>query len=215
MLDLLLNNAHLVWRGLSVTISASALVIGAGTLGGIFGGLALLYGPLPLRLLMRIYVDTIRGIPLLVLIFSVFYGLPALGLPITGFASAVLALVIFGIAHVSEVVRGAVDSIPDGQTEAAKSIGLTFYKRLRYVIFPQALARAIPPWTNTAVELVKASSLLALVSIVDLLYSTEQIAARTRQPLLFYGVAALLYFSINYSLSRVGARIEKKFTFSS
>jgi polar amino acid transport system permease protein len=215
MLDLLLNNAHLVWRGLSVTIEASALVIGAGTLGGMFGGLVLLYGPLPLRLLMRIYVDTIRGIPLLVLIFSVFYGLPALGLPITGFVSAVLALAIFGTAHVSEVVRGAVDSIPDGQTEAAKSIGLTFYKRLRYVIFPQALARAIPPWTNTAVELVKASSLLALVSIVDLLYSTEQIAARTRQPLLFYGVAALLYFSINYSLSRVGARIEKKFTFSS
>jgi polar amino acid transport system permease protein len=215
MFDLLLNNAHLVWRGLSVTIAASALVIGAGTLGGMFGGLVLLYGPLPLRLLMRIYVDTIRGIPLLVLIFSVFYGLPALGLPITGFVSAVLALAIFGTAHVSEVVRGAVDSIPDGQTEAAKSIGLTFYKRLRYVIFPQALARAIPPWTNTAVELVKASSLLALVSIVDLLYSTEQIAARTRQPLLFYGVAALLYFSINYSLSRVGARIEKKFTFSS
>jgi polar amino acid transport system permease protein len=215
MFDLLLNNAHLVWRGLSVTIAASALVIGAGTLGGMFGGLALLYGPLPLRLLMRIYVDTIRGIPLLVLIFSVFYGLPALGLPITGFVSAVLALAIFGTAHVSEVVRGAVDSIPDGQTEAAKSIGLTFYKRLRYVIFPQALARAIPPWTNTAVELVKASSLLALVSIVDLLYSTEQIAARTREPLLFYGVAALLYFSINYSLSRVGARIEKKFTFSS
>ena len=123
MFDLLLNNAHLVWRGLSVTIAASALVIGAGTLGGLFGGLALLYGPLPLRLLMRIYVDTIRGIPLLVLIFSVFYGLPALGLPITGFVSAVLALAIFGTAHVSEVVRGAVDSIPDGQTEAAKSIG--------------------------------------------------------------------------------------------
>ena len=215
MLDQLLNSAHLVWRGLSVTIGASALVIGAGTLGGLFGGLVLLYGPLPLRLLMRIYVDTIRGIPLLVLIFSVFYGLPALGLQITGFVAAVLALAIFGTAHVSEVVRGAVDSIPDGQTEAAKSIGLTFYKRLRYVIFPQALARAIPPWTNTAVELVKASSLLALVSIVDLLYSTEQIAARTRQPLLFYGVAALLYFSINYSLSLVGARIEKKFTFSS
>ena len=215
MLDLVLNNAHLVWRGLSVTLEASALVIAAGTLGGLFGGLALLYGPLPLRLLMRLYVDTIRGIPLLVLIFSVFYGLPALGLQISGFIAAVLALAIFGTAHVSEVVRGAVDSIPDGQTEAAKSIGLTFYKRLRYVIFPQALARAIPPWTNTAVELVKASSLLALVSIVDLLYSTEQIAARTRQPLLFYGVAALLYFSINYSLSRVGARIEKKFTFSS
>jgi len=187
----------------------------AASIAGLFTGLALLYGPLPLRLLIRVYVDTVRGIPLLVLIFSVFYGLPAMGMQISAFVAAVLALSIFGTAHVSEVVRGAMDSIPDGQTEAAKAIGLTFYKRLRYVIFPQALARAIPPWTNTAVELVKASSLLALVSIIDLLYSTEQIAARTREPLLFYGVAALLYFSINYSLSLVGARVEKKFRYSS
>ena len=215
MLDLMLRNAHLVWRGLSVTIEASAAVIAAASAGGLIGGLALLYGPLPLRLLMRLYVDTIRGIPLLVLIFSVFYGLPSLGFQISGFAAAALALSVFGTAHVSEVVRGAVDSIPHGQTEAAKAIGLTFYKRLRYVIFPQALARAIPPWTNTAVELVKASSLLALVSIVDLLYSTEQIAARTREPLLFYGVAALLYFVLNYSLSMAGSWIEKRFTYSS
>ncbi len=215
MIDLMLRNAHLVWRGLSVTIEASAVVIGAASAGGLLGGLALLYGPWPLRLLMRVYVDTIRGIPLLVLIFSVFYGLPALGFQISGFTAAVLALSVFGTAHVSEVVRGAVDSIPDGQTEAAKAIGLTFYKRLRYVVFPQALARAIPPWTNTAVELVKASSLLALVSIVDLLYSTEQIAARTREPLLFYGVAALLYFALNYSISMAGSWIERRFTYSS
>ncbi|MEE4601982.1 MAG: amino acid ABC transporter permease [Desulfobacteraceae bacterium] len=215
MLDLLLQNSHLIWRGLSVTLETSAWVIVAASIGGLFTGIMLLYGPLPLRLLIRAYVDTVRGIPLLVLIFSVFYGLPAMGMQISAFVAAVLALSIFGTAHVSEVVRGAVDSIPDGQTEAAKAIGLTFYKRLRYVIFPQALARAIPPWTNTAVELVKASSLLALVSIIDLLYSTEQIAARTREPLLFYGVAAILYFSVNYSLSLVGARVEKKFRYSS
>ena len=214
MLDLLIQNSHLIWRGLSVTLETSAWVIVAASIGGLFTGLALLYGPLPLRLLIRVYVDTVRGIPLLVLIFSVFYGLPAMGMQISAFVAAVLALSIFGTAHVTEVVRGAVDSIPDGQTEAAQAIGLTFYKRLRYVIFPQALARAIPPWTNTAVELVKASSLLALVSIIDLLYSTEQIAARTREPLLFYGVAALLYFSINYSLSLVGARVEKRFRYS-
>jgi polar amino acid transport system permease protein len=214
MLDLLLQNSHLIWRGLSVTLETSAWVIVAASIGGLFTGIMLLYGPLPLRLLIRVYVDTVRGIPLLVLIFSVFYGLPAMGMQISAFVAAVLALSIFGTAHVSEVVRGAMDSIPDGQTEAAKAIGLTFYRRLRYVIFPQALARAIPPWTNTAVELVKASSLLALVSIIDLLYSTEQIAARTREPLLFYGVAAILYFSVNYSLSLVGARVEKKFRYS-
>ena len=213
MIELVLNNAHLVGRGLLVTLESSALVIVIATLAGLIGGIGLLYGPLPIRLLLRIYVDTIRGIPLLVLIFAIFYGLPALGSQISSFAAAILAISVFGTAHVSEVVRGAVDSIPEGQTEAAKAIGLTFFKRLRYVILPQALARLIPPWTNTTVELVKSSSLLALVSIVDLLYSTDQIAARTRQPLLFYGVAALLYFIINYSISSVGARVEKKFTY--
>ncbi len=213
MIELVLNNAHLVGRGLLVTLESSALVIVIATLAGLIGGIGLLYGPLPIRLLLRIYVDTIRGIPLLVLIFAIFYGLPALGSQISSFAAAILAISVFGTAHVSEVVRGAVDSIPEGQTEAAKAIGLTFFKRLRYVILPQALARLIPPWTNTAVELVKSSSLLALVSIVDLLYSTDQIAARTRQPLLFYGVAALLYFIINYSISSAGARVEKKFTY--
>ncbi len=213
MIELVLNNAHLVGRGLLVTLESSALVIVIATFFGLIGGIGLLYGPLPIRLLLRIYVDTIRGIPLLVLIFAIFYGLPALGSQISSFVAAILAISVFGTAHVSEVVRGAVDSIPEGQTEAAKAIGLTFFKRLRYVILPQALARLIPPWTNTAVELVKSSSLLALVSIVDLLYSTDQIAARTRQPLLFYGVAALLYFIINYSISSVGARVEKKFTY--
>jgi polar amino acid transport system permease protein len=213
MIELIARNGHLIARGLLVTCEASLIVIIASSVIGMVGGLCLLYGPKAVRLLVRVYVDTIRGIPLLVLIFAIFYGLPALGSQISSFAAAVLALAIFGGAHVSEIVRGAVSSIPEGQTEAAKAIGLTFYKRLRYVIFPQSLARLIPPWTNTAVELVKSTSLLALVSIVELLYSTDQIAARTRQPLLFYGVAAVLYFLINYGISSAGARVEKKFTY--
>ena len=215
MIELVLKNVHLIWRGLAVTLESSALVILAATAAGVMLGLVLLYTPRVARFPARVFVDTVRGIPLLVLIFSVFYGLPAMGVPISGFAAAVLALAVFGTAHVSEIVRGAVSSIPDGQTEAAQAIGLTFYQRLRFVIFPQAVARAIPPWTNTAVELVKSSSLLALVSIVDLLYSTEQIAARTRQPLVFYGVAALVYFTINYGISACGAWVENRFKFSS
>jgi polar amino acid transport system permease protein len=213
MIDLVVRNAHLIWRGFLITLEASALIIVFGTLIGLVGGTLLLYGPKPLRLLVRVYVDTIRGIPLLVSIFAIFYGLPALGSQISQFNAAILALSVFGGAHITEVVRGGIDSIPYGQTEAAMAIGLTFRKRLFYVIFPQAVARIVPPWTNTAVELVKGSSLLALVSIVDLLYSTEQIAARTRQPLLFYGVTAILYFIVNYAISSVGARIEKRFTY--
>jgi polar amino acid transport system permease protein len=203
----------LIMRGLVVTLQVSGLVLLIGTVIGLGGGLALLYGQRPLRWLARIYVDTIRGIPLLVLIFAIFYGLPALGWKISAITAAIIALSVFCGAHVSEVIRGGIDSIPKGQTDAGKAIGLTFAQRLRYVIFPQATRRIIPPWVNTAVELVKASSLVSLVSVVDLMLAIQQIVGRTRQTLLLYAVAALLYFLINYAISTIGVRLEKRFAF--
>jgi polar amino acid transport system permease protein len=213
-METIINNWPLIMKGLAVTLQVSALVLLIGTVIGVFGGLSLLYGAWPLRWLVRAYVDIIRGIPLLVLIFAIRYGAPVLGVRMPVIAAAVVALSIFCGAHVSEVVRGGIDSIPKGQTDAAKAIGLTFARRLRYVVFPQAIGRVLPPWVNTAVELVKASSLVALVSEIDLLLATYQIAARTRQTLLMYGVAALIYFLINFSISQVGLLLERRFKYA-
>jgi polar amino acid transport system permease protein len=210
----IINSLPLILKGLFITLEVSVLVLSIGTVVGIAGGLSLLYGRLPLRWLVRLYVDTVRGIPLLVLIFAIFYGFPLLGLRVSAIVAAVIALSIFCGAHISELVRGGVDSIPRGQTDAAKAIGLKFRQRLRYVIFPQAIRRIIPPWVNTAVEMVKASSLVSLVSVVDLMLTIQQIVARTRETLLLYGVAALLYFLINYSISTLGRRLEKRFAYS-
>ena len=213
-METLIASGPLILKGLLITLEISVLVLLIGTLIGIGGGLSLLYGRLPLRWLVRIYVDTIRGIPLLVLIFAIFYGLPLLATNVSAFTAAVIALSVFCGAHVSEVFRGGVDSIPKGQTEAAKAIGLTFRQRLRYVILPQAISRIIPPWVNTAVELVKASSLVSLVSVVDLMLAIQQIVGRTRETLLLYAVAALLYFLINYIISMIGLRLEKRFAYT-
>ena len=213
-METLIASGPLILKGLVITLEISVLVLLIGTLIGIGGGLSLLYGRLPLRWLVRIYVDTIRGIPLLVLIFAIFYGLPLLVTNVSAFTAAVMALSIFCGAHVSEVIRGGVDSIPKGQMEAAKAIGLTFRQRLRYVILPQAISRIIPPWVNTAVELVKASSLVSLVSVVDLMLAIQQIVGRTRETLLLYAVAALLYFLINYIISMIGLRLEKRFAYT-
>ena len=213
-METLIASGPLILKGLLITLEISVLVLLIGTLIGIGGGLSLLYGRLPLRWLVRIYVDTIRGIPLLVLIFAIFYGLPLLVANVSAFTAAVIALSVFCGAHVSEVFRGGVDSIPKGQTEAAKAIGLTFRQRLRYVILPQAISRIIPPWVNTAVELVKASSLVSLVSVVDLMLAIQQIVGRTRETLLLYAVAALLYFLINYIISMIGLRLEKRFAYT-
>jgi polar amino acid transport system permease protein len=213
-METIIVSGPLILRGLLITLEVSILVVVLGTIIGIGGGLSLLYGALPLRWLARLYVDIIRGIPLLVLIFAVFYGLPILGVQVSAMTAGVLALSVFCGAHVSEVIRGGIDSIPKGQTDAAKAIGLTFAQRLRYVIFPQAIRRILPLWVNTAVELVKASSLVSLVSVVDLMLAIQQIVGRTRETLLLYAVAALLYFMINYTISMIGLRLEKRFTYT-
>jgi polar amino acid transport system permease protein len=213
-METLINSGPLILRGLLITLEVSILVLVIGTIIGILGGLMLLYGIRPLRWAVRLYVDTLRGIPLLVLIFALFYGLPLIGFRVDALAAGVIALSIFCGAHISEVIRGGVNSIPQGQTDAANALGLTFAQRLRYVIFPQALRRILPPWVNTAAEMVKASSLVSLVSVVDLMLAVQQIAGRTRETLLLYAVAAVLYFAINYTISRFGRRLEKHFTYA-
>ncbi len=204
----------LIMIGLKVTIQVSGLVILIGTVIGAGGGISLLYGLRPLRWAVRGYVDIVRGIPLLVLLFAVFYGLPALGVQVSALTASVIALSAFCGAHVSEVVRGGIDSIPKGQTDAGKAIGLTFINRLRYVVIPQAISRILPPWVNTAVEMVKASSLISLLSVIDLMLSIQQIVGRTRQTLLLYAVAALLYFIINYTISTIGLIVEERYSYS-
>lgn len=204
----------LIMTGLKVTVQVSGLVLLIGTVLGIVGGISLLYGPPPLRWAVRIYVDIIRGIPLLVLLFATFYGLAALGTQTSALVSGVIALSAFCGAHISEVIRGGIGSIPKGQTDAGKAIGLTFVQRLRYVIFPQALSRILPPWVNTAAEMVKASSLISLLSVVDLMLAIQQIVGRTRETLLLYAVAALFYFVINYTISTIGLILEDRFSYS-
>ncbi len=211
MIDLILSSASLVARGLAVTLLVSVSVLVLGTIFGAAGGLCLLYGARPLRLAARFYADTLRGVPQLVLIFAIFYGFPALGLRVSAVAAGILALSLFCGAHVAEIIRGAVASIPRGQMDAAMGIGLTFRQRLRHVIFPQAVGRFLPAWVNTAVEIVKSSSLVSLVSVVDLTMAVQQIVGRTREALLFYALAAALYFIINFSLSLAGQRLEKRF----
>jgi polar amino acid transport system permease protein len=212
MMQLIIAGFPLLVHGVLITITISLAVLALGTVLGVCGGLSLLYGARPLRWCVRLYVDVCRGIPHLVLIFAIFYGLPALGLQVSAIIAGILALGLFCGAHMSEIVRGAVESLARGQMDAAKSIGLSFTQRMTHVIIPQALGRILPAWVNTAVECVKSSSLVSLVSVVDLTMAIQQIVGRTREALLFYAVAAGLYFAINFSLSITGRRLERRFS---
>jgi polar amino acid transport system permease protein len=200
-------------RGLSVTLEIGVIVVTAGSLAGFVVGLLLLYGGLGMRLAARLYVDTIRGLPVLVLIFAIYFALPAFGLRLSAFQAGVTALSIFAAAHIAEIVRGGIDSIPRAQMDAAMAIGLTFWQRLRLVILPQAVRRMVPSWVNVAVEVVKGSALLSLLGIIDLLLAMQNVVGVTFTTLPFYGLTAFLYFGVNFSISRIGGLLERRFAY--
>src|SRR2546426_27766 len=110
---------------------------------------------------------------------------------------------------------GGIASIPRTQGDAAKAIGLEFWERLRWVILPQAVRRILPPWVNTAVELVKGSSLVSLIGVVELLLATQQVVGRTFIVIPTYTLAGLMYFVVNYGISRLGALVERRYAFLS
>jgi polar amino acid transport system permease protein len=207
------DNFDLLLIGLRDTLQLSAAIILFGTVIGLFGGLGLLYGPAPVRGVLRGYVDIIRGTPLLVLIFLIFYGLPALNVEISGWQAAVVAFSLFAGGHVSEIIRGAVAAVPKGQTDAAKSLGLTFWPRTSWVILPQALPIILPPWVNTAVEMVKGTSLVVLVSVNDLMFATVKVAERTGDPMPLYITAAAIYIAVNLTISRFGVWLEQRVSY--
>jgi len=145
--------------------------------------------------------------------FFVYYGLPAAGLHLQSFWAAVLALTLFKTAQVVEYVRGAVGSIPKGQSEAAMAIGLTFRQRLTSVIFPQAFRRFLPPWINGVTDAVKGSALVSLLGITDLMQAINQVIGRTYEAMPLYILGALIYFAVNYALSCASRRLERRFAF--
>jgi polar amino acid transport system permease protein len=213
MLLYAIRSLPFLWQGLFVTLEVSVLVVVFSLIAGVILGVGIVYGPWWLYWPIRIYSDFLRGIPLLVLIFFLYYALPFVSINLTNIAAVVLALSAFETAHIIEVVRGAIQSIPRGQNEAAKTIGLRFGQRLLYVIAPQAVRRFLPPWMNAVVDTVKGSALVSLVGIVDLMLAIQQVIGRTYIPMPLYVLGAVMYFVINYSLSSASRALEARFAY--
>lgn len=144
--------------------------------------------------IMRMYVSLIRGTPLLVQIFVIYYGLPSLGLTLDPTPAGVIALSANVAAYLSESMRGAIQGVAGGQWLAAYSLGLSWPQTLRYVIGPQALRIAVPSLSNSLISLIKDTSLVSVITVTELLRSAQEIIAVTYQPLPLYLTAAGIYW---------------------
>ncbi|HEY2421393.1 MAG TPA: amino acid ABC transporter permease [Neobacillus sp.] len=153
------------------------------------------------QMVARVYVSIIRGTPLLVQLFIIFYGLPNLGITIDSYVAAIIGFSLNVGAYASEIIRAAIISTPKGQWEAAYSIGMSYWQALRRIILPQAARVSIPPLSNTFISLVKDTSLASLVLVTEMFRRAQEIAAANFEFLLVYSEAALIYWVICFFLS--------------
>ena len=158
----------------------------------------------------RVYVSLIRGTPLLVQLFIIFYGLPALGLTIPSWPAAVVAFSLNVGGYAAEVVRGAILAVPRGQWEAAATVGMGYATTMRRVILPQATRIAVPALSNTLISLVKDTSLASTVLVTETLREAQQIAAPTYQFFSLYVLAAAYYWVVCFVLSVGQGRLERR-----
>lgn len=158
----------------------------------------------------RAYVSVIRGTPLLLQLFIIFYGLPTFGITLDPFPAAVIALTLNVGGYASEVVRASILAVPRGQWEAASSIGMDQRTTLRRIVLPQASRVAVPPLSNTLISLVKDTALTSTILVTELLRKAQEIAAPTFQFFTLYSVAAVMYWVVCLGLSVVQTRTEQR-----
>ncbi|THF88644.1 amino acid ABC transporter permease [Deinococcus sp. KSM4-11] len=194
--------------GLTLAVSLCALLVSV-VVGTVLGVVRVFRVPV-LGLVGNGYVEVVRGIPLIVLLSVVYYGLPALGVTLDGFPAAVLALGLYSAAYTSEIVRGGLTSVPSGQTEAARSLGLSRVQALRFVVLPQAWRVALPALGNEFVSLILGSSLASAVTLQELFAQGKNITSVTYRQFEVYAVLAVVYFLLTFTLTRVVRALERR-----
>jgi len=194
---------------LTIIITASGLLIGF-FLGAIFGLLKLIRFR-PVRFIANVYIETIRGTPIMVQVMFIYFGLPmALGTRIDPLTSAISAIAINSGAYIAEIVRGSVQSIDKGQTEAGRSIGLTRAQNMLYVVWPQAFRRMIPPLGNQFIISLKDTSLFVVIGVGELTRTGQEIIATNFRAFEVWTTVAIMYLCITFVISKALNLLEYK-----
>lgn len=212
-------NFGLIWdalplllAGAVITVEITALSVGFGLLIGVALGIARLASIKPIRYFANCYVDFIRGTPLLVQIFLVYFALPGIiGQRVDPFFAAIAACSINSGAYIAEIIRAGIQSIDKGQMEAGRSLGLSWGQTMRYIIMPQAFKRVIPPLGNEFIAMLKDSSLVSVIGFEELTRRGQLIIARTYASLEIWAAVAIIYLIMTFAVARLVVILERRY----
>ena len=204
------DNRDILTKGVLNTLLISAIAIPVGICLGIFICLMRISRFRILRWIAISYIEIIRNIPLLILIFMLFYALPFYGVRLSGLTTGFLCLSMYGGAYFAEIFRGGIEAISKGQFDACKALGLKYMFYMRRVIFPQLYSYVFPPGTNIALAMIKESSLLSMVTVAELTYAAHDINGRTFTPVETFATIALIYWLISTLFLKLSNSLQGK-----
>lgn len=194
------------------TIALSAIAFAGGGIGGLLVALARVADHKVPRLLATGFIRLFQGTPLLMQLFLVFFGMNIFGFAVNPWIAAMIALTLHASAFLGEIWRGCIEAVPPGQREAATALGLRYINRMRYIILPQASRVAVAPTVGFLVQLIKGTSLAAIIGFVELTRQGQIINNATFSPFLVFSTVAAIYFILCWPLSLLAGRMERKFS---
>ncbi|MEG8099529.1 amino acid ABC transporter permease [Candidatus Liberibacter brunswickensis] len=208
---------QLLYAAIIFTLPIASISFILSIIVGIFIAITRIFFPGIISLIMQLYVWIFRGIPLLVLLFIIFYGLPHIGIIFDSFVAIVISLTLNFSAYISEIIRSSIVSIPRGQWDASYSIGLTWKQTMRHVILPQTISTSAAPLSSEFISILKSTSLASTVTIPEIFQTAQRIVSTTYQPLIIYCELALIYLLLTSFCYIIQMRIEivaAKYTYS-
>ena len=203
------NILFYILSGAGVTLSVIAIALPVGSILGVILSLLRVYGGKVFSGLVAVYSTIMRGIPPIVLLFILFFVIAG-AINLSPLLAGAISLAIISSGYQLEIFRGAIQSIGGGQMMAARALGMTKFKAIRYVILPQALRIAIPPWSNEVASIIKDSSLVYALGVPEILRRAQFMSASTYQPFIAYGIAAIFYFIMTFLSGRLLDKLEMK-----
>ena len=215
MVDVIGTTMPFLLAGLWMTIKISLITIVCGSLLGFVIGMLRTVGGWAVSMTLGLYIHALRGTPFLVHLYVIYFVLPATGiswLKLDAFPAAVIALSLYTSTYVAEIVRAAIEAVPRGQSEAARSTGMTALQCMWHVVLPQALKLTIPPMGGVYVIIIKGTSIVSVIGISELVRAGEHATQRhPKELMVIYGMTALLYFAYCYPVLRLARWAETKF----
>jgi len=197
-------------EGALVTVEASAAAFVLGYAAGILVALLALVPGWPPRLAVRAYIETLRNIPFILLLFLVYYGLPFAGVRLPALLVGTVALALFASAYYAEIIRAAIAALPRGQFESARVIGMSPLQAMRHVIAPQILRALVPPSTGMTLTMVKESAVLSSITVPELTYQGLVVQGNTFGPFEVFTAVTLIYWGIGIVLAELARRLERR-----